>query len=302
MSWFRSCGLGLFLGACCGLVLAQEEPGAGRPGGGGRGAFPTPPIRWIVLGLEGVQAELGLEEEAREKVTEALAVVAPRRMPTRGGGGGRGGDGGGAGGGAGGRGGDGGGAGGDAGGSEERVSRESALETLDSVLTEDQKKRLTEIATQLVGPRILMDESVAGKLEITDEQKEQLQAAVAEIGTEIRNVAMELRESGNFGPDAMQERVGEILKESGDKLLGVLTEEQRKSFDEMKGEPVSEELIESTRQMTMMIGVGRGGMGGGRGGRGGEGGGGRGGRGGEGGQGGGGGGEGGRGGDGGGSR
>ncbi|MEO1615288.1 MAG: hypothetical protein AAFV88_05525 [Planctomycetota bacterium] len=130
-------------------------------------------------------------------------------------------------------------------------------EKLDEVLFPEQMERLQQIQVQVMGVQALSNERVAKELKITTEQKEKL----TEMGRTMREEMMaKVREmfSGGGGGD-VREKIEELRKGAEEKVLDVLTPDQKKSFEEMKGEPF---------EMPQMRG--RGGPGGDRGGRGGE--------------------------------
>ncbi len=173
-------------------------------------------------------------------------------------------------------------------------------EQLEEVLFPEQMERLEQISLQLRGVAALTDEKVAGELKITSAQKEKM-AKVQEEQRETLGAKMrELFTGGDR--ENMREAISGMREDMENAVLGVLTSDQKKKFEEMKGEKF--EMPEGAGRGGRGgfggggrggfgggqggFGGGRGGEGGGRGGRGGEGGGrgGRGGRGGEGGRGG----------------
>ncbi len=137
-------------------------------------------------------------------------------------------------------------------------------EKLDEVLLPEQLERLEEISLQTRGTMALMDPEIAAKLNITEEQKAKFEEIRNKSGERMREVF------GSGDRDKMREEMAKVRKESDDASLAVLTAEQRKQFDEMKGEPF--EMPEGTFGG---FGGGRGGFGGPGGGPGGPGGGGR---------------------------
>jgi Spy/CpxP family protein refolding chaperone len=73
----------------------------------------------------------------------------------------------------------------------------------------------------------LLDKGVAATLELTDEQK----AAVREIDSERRKAVMEGMNSGPSGLKGLKKK----MEECGAKMLTVLTPDQTKKFEELKG-------------------------------------------------------------------
>lgn len=282
----------------CSLSIAQEpgREGPGGPGGRGPGGAPGEMARWMLLGIEEVQDALGLDDEQKSAVSEAVTALVPQRgRGGRGGeggraGGGRGGEGGaggggggGGGGGAGGRGGEGGSGGPPSDNSEAMAARAAAMETLDGLLTDEHRARLNGILIQALGTRAISDRQIAEKLEISEEQQESIRAAMEDMVGEVRAAMQDLMADGPPDREAMQEIAEELSADLDEKLGAVLTDDQKKMLEEMKGEAVElPESVQRIRMMSMGLRGGRGGPGG-PGGPGGDGGGPGGGRGGEGG-------------------
>ena len=147
-------------------------------------------------------------------------------------------------------------------------------EQLEEVLFPEQLERLQEINIQLQGIAALRNEDVAKELKITEAQKKELEEVQAGMMEKMREGMRELFTSGG-GREGMREKIEKMRKDMEGDVLGVLTSDQKKKFEEMKGEKF--EMPEGA--------FGRGGQGGqgGRGGFGGRGGGEQGGRGGRGG-------------------
>lgn len=244
-------------------------PGGGGPGGGGRGGpgggfgGGGGQTKLQLLGVEEVRTELDLMEEQ----TDALKTLGEEVRPPR-----------------------------PEGGTnfremseEDRASffekmqkqREEmtskANEKLEEVLMPDQMERLEQIRIQAMGVRALTDAEVIKALTITSEQQDEFKS----VGEELRDKMREMFSSGNR--ENIRETMEQMGKDMEKKMMGVLTSEQSKKFEEMKGEKFE---MPERRGGFGGGGGGRGGFGGG--GRGGEGGGGRGGFGGRGGEGGGG--------------
>ncbi|TWU63123.1 MULTISPECIES: Spy/CpxP family protein refolding chaperone [Crateriforma] len=156
----------------------------------------------------------------------------------------------------------------------EKVEKKTR-EQLEEVLFPEQYDRLKQINIQVQGINALRDAEVVKELGLSDEQKEKIRKVGENLRDGIQEKIAEARESGDRDKmrEAMQEAFAGMQEKLETETLAVLTSEQKKKFEEMKGKPF--EMPER-----------RGGFGGGRGGFGGPGGGpggGRGGRGGDGG-------------------
>ena len=156
-------------------------------------------------------------------------------------------------------------------------------EQLEEVLLPEQLERLTEIYIQSQGIAALQSADVIKELKISDSQVTEMKEVVEKSGQEMRAKMQEVFQGGfqEGGREKIREMMTNAQKEIEEKVLGTLTSEQKKGFEELKGEPF--EGLQQGRG----FGGGRGGPGGdrggdrgGRGGRGGDRGGDRGGRGG----------------------
>jgi Spy/CpxP family protein refolding chaperone len=139
----------------------------------------------------------------------------------------------------------------------ERSREEKAR--LAEILLPEQLKRLNEIYIQQVGVNALQDEDVAKEIGISEAQKTKL-AEIRQQNRDSFGAAMrELFQPGG-DPEANRAKMEELRKANDAKLLAVLSSDQQKKFEAMKGKPFQ-----------MPEGAGRGGQGGpggrGRGGR-----------------------------------
>jgi len=162
---------------------------------------------------------------------------------------------------------------------EERTTK--MKEQLEEVLFPEQLERLQEINIQLQGIAALRNAEVAKELKITDAQKKELEEVQAGMREKMREGMRELFSRGSR--DGIREKMEKMRGDMEGDVLDGLTSDQKKKFEEMKGEKF--EMPEgSFGRGGGQGGGGFGGRGGGeQGGRGGRGGGEQGGRGGRGG-------------------
>ncbi len=216
--------------------------------GGGRGVSRT-----ALIMVDQVQEELEISDEQKTSLSELPGANRGRRgggerggeRGKRGGGerGERGGDRGKRGGGErgerGGRGGGGerGGRGGRGGGGERggrgQQTAEQAQEEIDAlkeVLLPHQMTRLEEIYIQVLGATALRDPMVMKALEITEEQTSEMQ----ELQDEMREEMRDLRDSTD--PEDMQDKLKEMTEELTKDTMALLTDDQSKKLEEMKGD------------------------------------------------------------------
>lgn len=113
-----------------------------------------------------------------------------------------------------------------------RLAETSAAnaKALTEILKKDQSKRLKEIGLQTRGGSALADPEVASALKLTDEQKEKVKS----IREESRG-----KGRGGFSPEAR--------KAAQEKLMGVLTDEQKSTWKTMTGEPFKGEIQQFPR-------------------------------------------------------
>lgn len=163
---------------------------------------------------------------------------------------------------------------------EREEENKKVEEQLEEILFPEQMDRLKQIAIQLQGLRALANSKVQEELKVTEKQKEELTGVFDGARDKMRSAMQGLFSNrGDSGGDdggsredrfaKMRETMEKVGKEIEGEALDVLTSEQRKKFDEMKGEKF--EMPEGQRGFGF---GGRGGAGGGAfGGRGGPGGG-----------------------------
>lgn len=110
---------------------------------------------------------------------------------------------------------------------------EATRKAVAKLLKPEQLKRVRQVALQLQGARALNNPQVAKALEISDEQKEKIQ--------EIQRSAFaELRGAGR-GEEARKKRQ-EVMKATNEKIMGVLTAEQKTKLKKMQGAPFKGEI------------------------------------------------------------
>lgn len=109
---------------------------------------------------------------------------------------------------------------------------------LEELLLPKQFERLEQIALQTQGAMALMNPEVAEKLGIGKEVTEAMAKDVTasqEEGRELLQTMM--RERNREAGGSMREKMEEMRKALENKLVAHLSDEQKKKFDEMKGEP-----------------------------------------------------------------
>ena len=133
--------------------------------------------------------------------------------------------------------------------------RADTTKKVNEVLDEGQQKRLLGIFVQVAGAGATADPVIAKELNITDDQKKQLD--------EVRQKNMEaMREAFGGARDgdreAVREKIQKLREESNKKLMAVLTSDQQAQLEAMKGEKVDIDMS------ALRLGGGPGGRGGDR--------------------------------------
>jgi hypothetical protein len=133
---------------------------------------------------------------------------------------------------------------------------------LTELLKPEQSKRLKQITVQAAGTMALRNEDVAKSLKLSDDQKKEIDKITDESAQNMRRgFGQGGQEGGDVDFQARMEQMRKANEERDAKLLAVLSEEQRKQLDELKGKPFDVAALRPR---------GFGGPGGGRGGRGGQ--------------------------------
>jgi hypothetical protein len=201
----RLCKLALAIGAVALLASpALAQPGRGFGGMGGPG---------MLIRVEKVQKDLGLDKDAAKKATDALdkvrednrAEFAKLRDASP----------------------------------EERTAifkkiNEANDKALKDVLTEKQLKRLKQIEHQVQGLRMFQNEDVQKTLKLTDDQK----TKIKEIGDDLQKEVGGLFTPGQK-PDAdAMKKMQTMQKDALANAMKVLNDDQKKQVKDLTGEPL----------------------------------------------------------------
>lgn len=103
----------------------------------------------------------------------------------------------------------------------------NALKVLDA----DQTKRLNEVWIQSLDGAAIADDEVSKQLEITADQKKNVDKLIDEAGTAIMD---EIHAGAGHTEDAAK-KFKEIRKKAGEKIVALLTEDQKKKYETLKG-------------------------------------------------------------------
>jgi Spy/CpxP family protein refolding chaperone len=106
------------------------------------------------------------------------------------------------------------------------------------ILDAKQQKRIKQISLQQQGGRALANPEVAKELNLTEEQKTKVQTIV----TESRPARGQGGQRAPLDEEA-RKKLQEARKATNEKLMNVLTSEQKAKWKEMTGEPIKGEIV-----------------------------------------------------------
>lgn len=115
-----------------------------------------------------------------------------------------------------------------------KVTADSEKE-LGKILDDGQAERLSQIVYQQSGTQALNMKEVQKKLKMSDEQVRKLADVNKQQAANRAELIKNARENGQL--QTLRDAVAELTKKRDKALMGVLTEEQQKAFEELKGKP-----------------------------------------------------------------
>lgn len=193
------------------VSLAQREEGRrgrGGPGGPG-GGFGGPPSSALLLGLKEVQEALKLTDDQKSKLGTIRDELQDAFRKAR-----------------------------QDGGSEKMQELMTSISSkVNEVLDEAQQKRLMGIMVQVNGANATLDPAVAKELNITDDQKKQLDEARQKNRDSMRE-AFEGAGDRDSSREETRAKFDKLREDANKKLLAVLTSEQQTKLESLKGEKV----------------------------------------------------------------
>ena len=115
---------------------------------------------------------------------------------------------------------------------EARATKER--DELAKILKPEQQKRLTGIYVQQAGTAAIGDPEVSKELGISDEQKAKLRTIREETAASMRG----LFGGGEVDREANRTKFNDLRKSSEEKVLAVLSDDQKKKLEELKGKKI----------------------------------------------------------------
>src|SRR5262249_13881603 len=116
--------------------------------------------------------------------------------------------------------------------------REENEKEIAKILKAEQLKRLKQISYQQQGASAFTDASVAKELQLTDSQKKEIQKINEETFAKIREVL----QPGSPPDDETRKKMTELRMAAADKIVKLLTNEQKTKWKELQGEPFKGEI------------------------------------------------------------
>jgi len=107
-----------------------------------------------------------------------------------------------------------------------------------ALLTPEQSKRLKEISLQQRGATAFADPEVAKALDLSEDQQTKVKSINEETATAMRD----LFTPGQPPDDDARKKIADLRKNSGDKLLALLSPEQKTKWTTLQGEPFKGEI------------------------------------------------------------
>jgi len=116
----------------------------------------------------------------------------------------------------------------------DQLNRDASAE-VDKILDDAQRQRLQEIDIQVNGVAALGEPSVSEQLKLTAAQQKQLEEARAANSKAAEDARQTFRDMSR---QERRQKLREMSDAASEKLLGVLTPEQKTQFEAMKGAPI----------------------------------------------------------------
>lgn len=121
---------------------------------------------------------------------------------------------------------------------EERTARmrevnQEAEKSVKEILKPEQAKRLREVFLQVQGGRALANPTLAQELNLTDEQKQKVRETLTASQEKMRDIF----QGGGDDREAMLKKIQELNKETGTKIVDMLTDAQKTKWKELTGKP-----------------------------------------------------------------
>jgi Spy/CpxP family protein refolding chaperone len=111
--------------------------------------------------------------------------------------------------------------------------RKDQDEKIGGILNAKQKSRLKEIGLQQMGALALASKEIAEALKLTDDQVNKIKDLADSFQKDAREAFQSAANGGD--PTSARDAVTKLRKESSEKIMAVLSDDQKASFEKMKG-------------------------------------------------------------------
>jgi Spy/CpxP family protein refolding chaperone len=122
---------------------------------------------------------------------------------------------------------------------EKKTKAEAAAkankEEIGKILNQEQSKRFKQISLQTRGSRAFSEPEVVDALKLTDEQKDKIKGIQEDAGKEMR-------EAFQGGREEAAKKMESIRKAADEKVMGLLTAEQKTKWKDLTGAPFTGKL------------------------------------------------------------
>ncbi len=119
-----------------------------------------------------------------------------------------------------------------------RTVSEETLKAVGTILKPEQVKRLKQIEIQQAGVNAFLRSDVQKALNLTDEQKQKIKAIAEESAQETRALFGGRGQGGQGGQRGVdREKITAMRKQAMDKAAAVLTDDQKKTWKDLTGDP-----------------------------------------------------------------
>jgi hypothetical protein len=131
-----------------------------------------------------------------------------------------------------------------------KAAREKYEPKVKEVLTDEQKTRIQQIYYQATGPTAMADEAVAKEVGLDDEGRTKVAAVAKEMQDALGAIMREAFGGGGGGGGGgdFREKAQKIRTDAATKVLGVLSDDQKKTWETMLGEPFDLAKLRPQRQ------------------------------------------------------
>jgi hypothetical protein len=103
----------------------------------------------------------------------------------------------------------------------------------DALLNEGQKKRIKQLEVQQQGPGVFFNQRLTGDLKLSDEQK----AKVREVFKDMTARRAEIVKAAQGNREELQKKVAELSQNAVADIVKSFTEDQKKAWGDIAGEP-----------------------------------------------------------------